>query len=1097
MRIKTNVACKGHFLAFTLLFFTFSALAQRTVTGRVVSKTDNTPLPLATVALKGSRSATASGQDGTFALKLPGNQASGTLVISAVGFDNLQVPLTGKDNLGDVVLTQANNTLNDVIVTGYTVQKKKDITGAVAIVDISDAKKIPMTSSDQLLQGQASGVTVLNSGGPGAPSAVFVRGVSSFGQTQPLYVVDGAQVPDMTYINPNDIESINVLKDAGSAAIYGVSGGNGVVVITTKRGRQGKATINYDAWFGNQKPLSGNVWNLMNPQQQSSLAFTAGDKPTEALYPGGAGTIPTYGYHGATAFGAFGTAGVTSDANILNAYVFDANNPGNDYLVQKFATGAGTDWFHSVFKPAFEQQHTLSASGGSDKSAYYLSLNYLNQDGTLMNTYEKRYSARINTVFNVKNHVRVGENAMVTYRENNGGYNGDQQQEGGSIAFTFREMPIIPIYDVKGHFGGGYDGPSGEPLGNGSNPYAIMSRESTNQAHFVTVEGIAFVEADFLQHFTARMAFGGRLWNQYYWNITYNPYEDYESHANPNSATENEQMSASHNWTNTVTYKNDWGKHSLLILGGYEQRGTNGREFHASAQSFFSLDPNVVELQYGTPVNAPTSTIWQPTSTESLFGRIDYAYNEKYLIGATIRRDGYSVFYQDKQYGTFPSVSLGWRISEEDFMKDVTWVNNLKLRASYGVAGNNANIAGNNAYTSFSQGTGASYYSVSGAASSTSPGFFQNQLGNQNVTWERDKMTNIGLDGTLFNNHWDFSIEWYKKAISGLLFPADLPATVGGATPPSINIADVQNTGLDISTTYHGRINHDLTFNITANITSYNSLITAEPGSGYFDFGYSRDLDIVRNQVGHPIGAFYGFQTKGLYQSDVDAGKGATYSGAKAGSFIYKDVNGDGVIDATNDRTWLGNPNPKFTYELNLNAAYKGFDFSMVLYGSYGNKDFNYVKYWTDFYSTFQGGKNLDLYNKAAIVNNGVVTNPGAILPPASYGQAMGSSTVSSFYVEPGSFLKCRIIQLGYTITPSAIKKVGIDKLHFYVQATNPFMITKYSGPDPELLPSLSNNGGSNNQTNVGNRQNAAFGIDYGAYPTNQHVFLFGINASF
>jgi TonB-linked SusC/RagA family outer membrane protein len=1089
MRIKTNVACKGHFLAVTLLFFTLSTLAQRTITGRVVGKTDNQGIPLATVALKGSRSATASGQDGTFTLKI--QQSGGTLVISAVGFDNLQVPLVaGKDNLGDIVLNQANNTLNDVIVTGYTAQKKKDITGAVAIVDVSDAKKIPMTSSDQLLQGQASGVTVLNSGGPGAPSAVFVRGISNFGQTQPLYVVDGALVSDMTFINPNDIESINVLKDAGSAAIYGVSGGNGVVVITTKKGKAGKATISYDAYFGTQQPLSGNVWHLMNPEQQSQLAFTAGDKPTEALYPGGPGTIPTYGYHGAPAAGAFGTSGVTNDPNILNFYNFDANNPGNDFLVQKFATGAGTDWFHAVFKPAFEQQHTLSASGGGDKSAYYFSLNYLDQNGTLVNTYEKRYSARINTVFNVKNHIRFGENMMALYRENVGGYNGDQQQEGGSIAFTFREMPIIPIYDVKGNYGGGYDGPSGEPLGNGSNPYAIVARTHTNQAHFVTLEGIAYAEADFLGHFTARTAFGGRLWNQYYWNITYNPYENYESHANPNSATENEQMSASHNWTNTVTYKNEWGKHNLQVLGGFELRGSNGREFHASAQGFFNLDPNFVQLQYGTPVNAPYSYIWQPTSTQSYFGRVDYSYNDRYLLGATIRRDGYSIFYPGHQWGTFPSVSVGWRVSEEDFMKTVTWINNLKIRASYGQAGNNANIAGNNAYTSYSQGTGSSYYGITGNASGTTQGFFQNQLGNPNVTWETDKITNVGLDGTLFNNHWDFSIEWYKKAISGLLFAADPGAFVGGAAYPVVNVGDVQNTGVDISTTYHGKINRDFTFNVTANITTYKSLITSIPGSGHFDAGGSRDLNIVRNQVGHPIGAFFGFQTMGLYQSDQDAAKGATYSGAKAGSFIYKDMNGDGVIDATNDRTFIGNPNPNFTYGVNLNASFKGFDFSMVLYGSEGNKDFNYVKYWTDFYSTFQGGKNLDLYNKAAIVSGGVVTNKGAILPPASYGQAMGSSTISSFYVESASFLKCRVIQLGYTINPTVVKKAGIDKLHFYVQATNPFMITKYSGPDPELLPSISNNGTTT-------RQNAAFGIDYGAYPTNQPVFLFGINASF
>lgn len=1090
MPFKTNGACKGHCLAVLLLLLSCSLFAQKTITGRVIGKTDNQPVLGATVQVKGSKTgATSTGTDGTFSLKLPATFTKGTLVITAIGFEAYSVPLAGNDNLGVILLTQANTTLNDVIVTGYTAQKKKDITGAVAVVDVSDAKKIPATSSEQLLQGQASGVTVINSGAPGGPSTVFVRGISNFGHTQPLYVIDGVQVGDMSFVNPNDIESISVLKDAGAAAIYGIAGGNGVVVVTTKKGRPGRTVLNYDAYFGTQRPLSGNVWHLMNPQQQSQLAFTANDAATKSLYPGGPGVIPTYGYHGSTAAGAFGTSGVTNDAGILPYYVFDANNPGNDFLVQQFATGAGTDWFHAVFKPAFQQNQTISASGGGDRSSYFFSFNYVNQNGTLINTYEKRYQVRLNTVFNVKNRVRIGENAMITYRENNGGYNGDQQQEGGSIAYTFREMPIIPIYDVKGNFGGGYDGPSGEPLGNGSNPYAIMQRAKTNKAHFVFVEGNIFAEADIAKNFLARTSIGGRLYNQYYWNIGYNPYENYESHNNPNGASEHEQMSSTYNWTNTVTYKQTFGKHNIQVLGGFEVKQFAGREFNAFTQGLFSLDPNYVQLQFGTPTTAPTSYIYQPTSTESFFGRLDYTYNDRYILGATVRRDGYSIFFPGHQWGTFPSVSLGWRLSEEEFLKSVTWINNLKLRGSYGEAGNNGNIGGNNAYSSFASGNGQSYYGIAGGIASVTQGFYQNQIGNPNVTWETDKITNIGLDGTLFNNHWDFTVEWYKKAISGLLFTNPLPSTVGGATRPVINIGDVQNTGVDITTTYHGKVGQDFAFNISANITTYKSLITSIPGKGYFDAGASRDLNIVRNQVGHPIGAFYGYKVLGIYQSDADAAKGPTYKGAAAGSFIYQNTKPDSIINA-DDRTFIGNPNPDFTYGLNLNASYKGFDFTMVLYGSQGNQDFNYVKYWTDFYSTFQGGKNLDLYNKAAIVSNGRVTNPGATLPAASFSQAMGSSTVSSFYVESASFLKCRVAQLGYTINPSLVKKAGIDKLHFYIQATNLFTITKYTGPDPELIPSLNVNGSGVNQS-------AAFGIDYGAYPTNQKVFMVGVNLTF
>ena len=440
-------------------------------------------------------------------------------------------------------LAVTNSTLNEVVVTGYQTQLKKDISGSVAIVNVTDAKKIPASSSEQLLQGQAAGVTVINSGAPGAPSSVYVRGVGNFGNVNPLYIIDGVQSGDMSTVNPNDIESISVLKDAGSTAIYGIQGSNGVIVVTTKKGKAGRSTISYDGYYGTQRPLSGNVWNLMNPEQQSQLAFTANDSATEGLYPGGPGVIPTYGYHGGTAAGTFGTAGVTNDPAILPFYHFDAANPSNDFLVQKFATGAGTDWFHAVFKPAPQQSHTITGSGGNDKSTYLFSLSYLNQQGTLISNYEKRYQARVNTTTSVaNNHIRFGENGFVTYRENNGGYNGSQQQEGGSIAYTFREMPIVPVFDVAGNYGGAYDGPGGEPLGNGSNPYAIVENNKSNWAHFVTVNGNVFAEADIAKYFTVHTSIGGNCIINTIGALGYNTYYDYESHTSPNSANENEQM---------------------------------------------------------------------------------------------------------------------------------------------------------------------------------------------------------------------------------------------------------------------------------------------------------------------------------------------------------------------------------------------------------------------------------------------------------------------------------------------------------------------------------------------------------------------------
>ncbi len=569
-----------------MLFCFLQAMAQqRTITGTVTTN-DGTPLVGASVVIVGQKTGETTGPKGTFSINVPGNAK--TLRVSYVGYTSQDIYISGQSNVTVALKSNATN-LNEIVVTGYGTQRKKDISGSVAVVNVSDAKKLPATSSEQLLQGQASGVTVINSGAPGAASTVFVRGISNFGHTQPLYVIDGVQAGDMSTVNPDDIESISVLKDAGAAAIYGISGGNGVVVITTKKGHAGKTTISYDGFYGTQRPLSGNVWHLMNPQQQSELAFRAGDAATEALYPGGAGVIPKYGYHGGSAVGNFGSAGVTNDDAILQYYKFDASNPNNDFLIQQFATGAGTDWFHSVFKPAPTQQHTLSASGGNGKSNYFFSLNYLNQEGTLLNNYEKRYQARLNTTFAVKDHIRFGEEGYVTYRENNGGYNGSQQQEGGGVSWTYRLMPMIPVYDVQGNYGGTYDGPTGEPLGNGASAYAYQANQATNHAHFVTIQGNVFAEADIAKYFTLHTNFGGNLYNQYYWNLGYTPYQDYESHANPNSASEHDQMSGNYNWTNTITFKKDFGKNNVNVFAGYELKSYSGRELNASCDCFSLL----------------------------------------------------------------------------------------------------------------------------------------------------------------------------------------------------------------------------------------------------------------------------------------------------------------------------------------------------------------------------------------------------------------------------------------------------------------------------------------------------------------------------
>jgi len=1082
-----SLLLKGRTMCIIMLC-TLSSLvvtAQTRITGKVIGADDKQPVIGATVKIKGTNTGVVTDVNGNFVLS---GKVGYVLVISYIGYQAKSVTVTSAD-LGTITLDVSSSNLNEVVVTGYTSQRKKDISGAVAVVDLTDAKKIPTGgSSDQILQGQAAGVTVVTGGQPGAGSSVYIRGISNFNNSQPLYVIDGVQGGSMSNLNPNDIESIQILKDAGAAAIYGVAGGNGVVVITTKHGKTGQSTITYDAYYGTQVPKGGNVFNIASPAQQSQLAYIVGDATAyQKIYPGGSGTVPTYGYQGPGVAGVAGGAGAPDVGNLLSNYHFDPNNPGADYLIQKF-NQSGTDWFHEIFKSAPEQYHTITASGASDKNSYYMSIGYLDQQGTLINTYFKRYEARINTTFNIAKNFRVGETGFFYYTASPQGPGGiSNQNEGAPISMSYREFPQIPVYDISGvQYGGGYDGPGGEPLGNSSNPVAQAALFNNEHARNWNIQGNVFGELDFLKHFTARIAFGGNINNYYNYGFAQTQYQDYESHSNPNSVYENAGYSNEYNWTNTVKYAQTFGKHNVQVLAGFEQKYYYGRYVGGNGNALFSTDPNYADLSNATTNITNYSGANQPTVTQSFFGSVDYTYNDRYILRATIRRDGFSAFFPGQQWGTFPSVSAAWRVTQEDFMKSINWVNDLKVRGSWGEAGNNFNVPGANAYSQYGSSFGNGYYAINGSGVITQ-GFYNSFAGNIHTSWEKDKTLDFGFDASLFN-HFELVFDWYKKDISGLLFTAQLPYTVGGAGRPYINIGDIQNKGFDIALTYHGTAGQDVRYNVGVNFTKYTNLITNIPGN-YFDDDGSRVNPIVREQVGHPVGEFYGYKVTGIYQPDqlVLNADGKSYSGkpgvpiyanAQPGSFIYADVNHDGQITDA-DRTWIGNPNPDFTYGVNLGVSYKHWDFSAVLYGSQGNQDFNYTLYFTDFYSSFNGAKSVDAVTKS--YGTPGVTNP--TLPKQADNVSMGTSQISSFYVSSGSFLKVRVAQLGYTFDPQILKKVGMNKLRLYAQATNPFTITKYKGLDPELPPG---GGGPN-----------SFGIDWGNYPSNQRQWIFGLSVTF
>jgi len=1086
-----SLLLKGRTLCLLLCCMVSSLVvtAQTKHTGKVIGGDDKLPVVGASVRIKGTNTGTVTDVNGDFTLTLsPGN----VLVVSYIGYVTQEVPVNGGAFL-TITLQPSSSTLNEVVVTGYTAQRKKDITGAVAIVDVASMNTVTAGNTTTLLQGQASGVTVTNSGQPGGVTSINIRGVGSIFSTAPLVIVDGVAA-SLDNINAEDIESIQVLKDAGAASIYGVRGSNGVVVVTTKRGKQGKATITYDGQYGTTDPLSKgfNLGGTQTYMQAEFLSYkddghTGAGNPNPQFDPNATGTwsIPDFispaGAH-------TGDPGTTIASYTLNP----VTGTGNQVTM---ANKVGTDWFHEVFKSAPTQQHNITASGGSDKTTYLMSLGYLDQQGTLLGAYEKRYSLRVNTNFNVADHIRIGENAYMFYKQNPGLPASSNQNEGNVISYTYREPPIIPVYDIAGNFAG----TRSQGLSNSQNPVADATRASTYAiANDWQMIGDVFADVDFLKHFNFHTQFGGTVDNFFNSNFSADAYENAEGNTNGNNYGENSGYNSNYTWQNLLTYNQQFGKHSIKVLVGSEAITTYGRGENANRGGYILTDPNFLQLNTGIASTQTNSDYIYSNRLLSYFARIEYAFNDKYLLQANVRRDGSTFFAPGHQWGTFPSASVGWRVSKEDFMKGIAWLNDLKIRGGYGEAGSlgGVPIAPNNANNLYGFSPGGSFYDINGTSTNTVFGTNKSQIGNTATTWETDKTSNIGFDATILNNTIDVTFDVYKKAVSGFLFQELFLSPAGGAQAPFVNAGNIQNTGFDLSATYHGHVN-DFKFNLTLNLSHYSNIVKSlTPGTPYLDVnsgGSSRLQNFVRLQPGEPVGEFFGYQEQGLYQTAAAANNSAGvpwYAGAEAGLENLKDVNGDGTVNA-NDRTFIGNPNPTLTGGFNLNASYKGFDLNAFFYGVYGNKVANYIKYWTDFPQVFDGNVSANVVADSWSPAPGA-NNSNATIPMLTRAANLGNTAAfTSYYIENGSFLKLKSLQIGYTIPSDQLKRFGISKFRIYVLGNNLFTITKYDGLDPELPPSNLTN------SNLSQPDNTSFGIDFGNYPSNEKRYTLGVQVTF
>lgn len=1060
----------------------FADLQENTITGVVTNSDDDLPVVGAAVRVKGTSRGTSTGDNGQYTLTAnPGE----VVEVSYIGFTKYEFTVTAGRNQYNISLLATQSALEEVVVTGYSSQRVKDLTGAVAVVDVSQLQAQPAASPVEALQGKATGVHIVNDGAPGSTPMIRVRGFSTINNNDPLFVIDGMPYEgNLSWLNSSDIESMQVLKDASAASIYGARANNGVVIITTKKGTKGAAPrLTFDAYYGSQNPRSEAFPAMMNPQQYAEHLFrsysNAGITPGTPETTGsnyGSGTTPT--------LPEYLVAGTVTGQNITAAEAdmarYNYSRDGQTFYQITRANQAGTNWFDEITTNAPIQNYNLSIMGGGDASSYAISGGYMDQQGIVKHTGYERFNVRANTTFNfLDNKVRIGENIQYSYEEFFGvGANpnvaGEYQGEGSPLGFAYRIPTIIPVYDEGGNFAGS----RGDKLGNAQNPMAILyrSKDNINRRNFFF--GNAFAEADLLDGLTLKTNFGLRYTNYNGISIGY-PNLEFAEGSNANSLNEYQGYTTDWTWTNTLTYNKVFNDvHRLGVMAGTEAISSNNRQLEAGRNEFFILgNMDYYYLSRGS-ANISNNSFGGVWAMFSMFARADYSFSDKYVLSATVRRDGSSNFGSENQFGVFPAASAAWRVSEEDFMagsKD--WLDDLKLRVGYGVTGNQR-IPAFQYMARFASSLNHSSYPIAGGGIAS--GVWQNAHPNVEVKWEQVSSINAGLDFTLFKGVFDGSLDWYDRTTNDMLYPVPLPAAaVGMGSSPFVNIGDMNNTGFEFGLNYHyGQLdNREFQFDLGVVFSHYrNKIVSLAPSVSEQIYGDFRSLSTSILRPGHPFASFFGYQVDGIYQSESDISNSPSYDGARVGGLKYADVSGpngvpDGIIDPF-DRTIIGSPHPDFIYSLSFNARYKNFDVLMFFNGSQGNDIYEATRYFTDF-SVFDGASSTRLLDAWS------PNNTTSVVPSAYRGASDFEFASSSYYVQDGSFFRMRNLQIGYTFPSAKLFNNKVRNLRLYLSGTNLFTITNYTGLDPEV-------------SQIGSTF-SALGVDLGIYPVSRQ-YLFGIS---
>ena len=1046
--LQSNLLCRVALVAILLAFQAMlgigaGVLYAQKVTGTVISGSDNEPLIGASVMVQGTKVGSVTDLDGNFTIDAKNGQ---TLEVSYLGFITQKVKVNGQKL--NITLQEDKQSLDEVVVVGYGVQKKKLVTGATVQLKGDDIAKLNTTNPLSAMQGQTPGVNIVStSGQPGAAMSVTIRGLGTVGNSQPLYLIDGVG-GDITTLNPADIESIDVLKDAASAAIYGAQAANGVVLVTTKSGKEGSSKITYDGYVGWQ--TLGRKFEMLNSSQYMQIM-------DEALLNSYMSPI---------------------DWTSLSA-IRDAN--GNVY---------NTDWIdQAVDNGALTTSHSLAFTGGSKTSTYSISGGYTGQDGLIGGSdvsYYKRYNLRVNSEHKMWNGlVTIGEHVGFVYKDSRGMGTGNIYNN--NLRSAFSTSPLVPVYDADGNY---YSTVDSDWNKNDGNPYGTMMMNRYNQSKSTSVDANVYVQIEPVKNLKFKTVFGLNYGGSNYRSFT--PIYKFTPQSG-NGITKVNQSNGNGTslvWTNTLTYDFDIKEHHISALLGsettkYDGESTGSYGVNLTA-GFDDWEHAYVEnTEKGHADRKVSGGPYDATRGQSFFARLGWSWKDRYMVNATMRADGSSKFAKGHRWGYFPSVSAGWTLTEEDFMKSsASWLDFLKLRLSWGQVGN-ANI---NCYQYLAPVTTSNTNYNFGATGGTDAwvmGAYTERLANEKVKWETSEQYNVGLDARFLRQRLSLTLDGYIKSTKDWLVQAPILATAGTGGPV-INGGDVKNKGIEVGLSWNDQIGKDLVYSVGANFAYNHNEVGNIPTLDGIIHGatnqiYQNAEEFYRAENGHAIGYFWGYKTAGLFQNQkeindwIAAGNGIYQADVKPGDVKYVDVNHDGVINAS-DKVDLGNGLPKYTFGFNFSLAWKGFDLSANFTGAAG---FQIAQSYRD-PSSSQAN-----YSRR-ILKRWTGEGTSNEIPRVTYGD-VGNWLFSDLYLQDGDYIRLQNLTMGYDFK-KLISWKGLSKMRLYFQVQNLFTLTKYDGMDPEI--------GSFNGTDGNSSDSWVSGVDMGYYP-HPRTFIVGLNLAF